>query len=372
MTKKISLGFLAITGALIGAETIPAWAAIVHTEPVGLQYTPIDRGLDRQTSRQPIVANDDLNVTKDPQLSVGNIPNLPSVNSLGRSTNLGENKFQSLNSNPKIDLNLDANRSDLRSVKLVNDRLIRQNLFASTAVKNQLVNQINVFSSDVASLDNKLSANVTDDRSERSIPIFVPLPRTQSTPIVIKNQNGSSLEPGSPTINPSSSPTGSIDSGANQPSIELVYPLLTPAPIASRFGWRTHPLTGMRRFHSGVDMAAQMGAPVVAAGSGTIVSAGWKTGYGNTIVIQHNGTQQTLYGHLSKISVQAGQSIARGTVIGLVGSTGNSTGPHLHFESRMLTATGWSAIDPREEIQYALENLKRSAPFANRESPLGI
>ena len=130
-------------------------------------------------------------------------------------------------------------------------------------------------------------------------------------------------------------------------------------------------MTGTRRFHSGVDIGAPMGAPVVATVSGTIVSAGWNGGYGKAIVIQH-GTQQTLYGHLSVISVQAGQSIDQGTIIGSVGSTGNSTGPHLHFEERVSTDRGWVAVDPGDEIKYALDVLKRSDPYAQKDLPAGI
>ncbi len=154
-------------------------------------------------------------------------------------------------------------------------------------------------------------------------------------------------------------------------SVELIYPLASPAPTTSSFGWRTHPITGTRRFHSGIDIGAPMGAPVVAAGSGTVVSSGWLGGYGKAITIEHNGVQQTLYGHLSEIFVQPGQIIEQGTVIGRVGSTGNSTGPHLHFETKVSTADGWIAVDPGEDIKYALDNLRRSMPFAQRDLPPG-
>ena len=100
--------------------------------------------------------------------------------------------------------------------------------------------------------------------------------------------------------------------------------------------------------------------------------AGWNGGYGKAVIIQHSDRQQTLYGHLSEVSVQAGQTIAQGTVIGLVGSTGNSTGPHLHFESRTPTAGAWTAIDPSQEIQYAVDSLRRSMPYARQDLPPGI
>lgn len=158
-----------------------------------------------------------------------------------------------------------------------------------------------------------------------------------------------------------------ISNGSSEQNVEIIYPLSNPAPITSGYGWRTHPITGNRRFHAGVDIGAPMGAPVVAAGSGIIVSAGWLGGYGKAITIQHNGVQQTLYGHLSEIFVQEGQKIEQGTVIGRVGSTGNSTGPHLHFESRMSTSDGWVAVDPGDEVKYALNNLRRDIDVARKD-----
>jgi murein DD-endopeptidase MepM/ murein hydrolase activator NlpD len=174
-----------------------------------------------------------------------------------------------------------------------------------------------------------------------------------------------------PTIQPATAsqpqPVSLSQSEVSYTNSEFIYPLATPAPITSRYGWRTHPITGNRRFHSGIDIGAPMGAPVVATGNGTVVTAGWMGGYGKAIIIQHNGVQQTLYGHLSDISVQPGQQIERGTVIGRVGSTGNSTGPHLHFEIRMATNDGWVATDPYQEVKYALDNLRQAMPVVRRD-----
>ncbi len=221
-------------------------------------------------------------------------------------------------------------------------------------------------------------------QSESAIEIPVPLPRTQvikvqavaQIPQVITTKAIPTIPP-IPTVrraatNPQPKLVAYINNGEHDSTPELIYPLTSPAPVTSNFGWRTHPITGSRRFHSGIDIGAPMGAPVVAAGSGTIVSAGWIGGYGKAIVIQHNGVQQTLYGHLSEVFVQPGQRIEQGTVIGRVGSTGNSTGPHLHFESRMSTADGWVAVDPGDDVKYALDNLRRAMPFAQRDMPRGV
>ena len=105
--------------------------------------------------------------------------------------------------------------------------------------------------------------------------------------------------------------------------------------ITSPFGWRRSPFGGGSEFHQGLDIGANMGTPVTAAASGTIISAGWYGGYGNYILIDHGGGMSTGYGHLSRIYVSNGQQVQRGQAIGAVGSTGASTGPHLHFEVRM-------------------------------------
>jgi murein DD-endopeptidase MepM/ murein hydrolase activator NlpD len=265
---------------------------------------------------------------------------------------------------------------------------VKAKLSQTQPITNTL--QTNVFASDVATVplySNKISAVPAQSSANASVEIPVPAPKTQlipgkpiiqsSQPIKIDTPSNSIKTPvTSPATTttevPRSRPTNSIDNTANQSSAIAIYPLANPARITSKFGWRTHPLTGNRRFHSGIDIAAPSGAPVLASGSGIVISAGWNGGYGKAIVIQHNDTQQTLYGHLSEISVEPGQKIDRGTVIGLVGSTGNSTGPHLHFETRTSTTGAWVAIDPGQDIQYAVDTLRRSMPYAQKDLPPGI
>ncbi|NLW46892.1 MAG: peptidoglycan DD-metalloendopeptidase family protein [Firmicutes bacterium] len=102
--------------------------------------------------------------------------------------------------------------------------------------------------------------------------------------------------------------------------------------ISSLYGNRIHPITGKRRFHEGLDIAANHGNGVHAYTDGRVVEAGWNGGYGNCILVDHGNGLRTRYGHLSKISVRVGQRVKTGERIGAVGSTGTSTGPHLHFE----------------------------------------
>lgn len=103
----------------------------------------------------------------------------------------------------------------------------------------------------------------------------------------------------------------------------------------SPFGERVDPFRGVSAFHAGVDLAAPVGTPVKASGDARVSRAGKATGYGNLVVLDHGAGIETRYGHLSRILVKEGQRIRRGEVIGLVGSTGRSTGSHLHYEVRL-------------------------------------
>ncbi|WP_432646859.1 murein hydrolase activator EnvC family protein [Mitsuokella sp.] len=125
------------------------------------------------------------------------------------------------------------------------------------------------------------------------------------------------------------------DGMGNMPALgsgAMIWPI--SGPVTSEFGWRVHPITGTRKFHSGIDIGGDYGLPVHAAQSGTVEYAGWISGYGNTVIINHGGGITSLYGHNQSLSVSAGQQVRQGEVISYCGSTGNSTGPHCHFEVR--------------------------------------
>ena len=111
---------------------------------------------------------------------------------------------------------------------------------------------------------------------------------------------------------------------------------------SSNYGMRTHPVLGGLRGHKGIDMAAPSGTPIYATADGLVSKAEWFSSYGNFIAIGHGGDLETRYGHLSRIAVSAGQRVSKGDLIGYVGSTGRSTGPHLHYEVRVAGM----AVDP--------------------------
>ena len=127
------------------------------------------------------------------------------------------------------------------------------------------------------------------------------------------------------------------------------------APISSGFGLRRDPFSHQVQFHKGLDLAAPQGMKVIAALPGTVISAGYQSGYGNSVVIQHAGGLQTRYGHLDKVNVRAGDVVASEEVLGTVGNTGRSTGPHLHFE---VTRMG-KRVDPASELGSQVAGLQR-------------
>jgi murein DD-endopeptidase MepM/ murein hydrolase activator NlpD len=122
-------------------------------------------------------------------------------------------------------------------------------------------------------------------------------------------------------------------SGSGTGSGSLSWPV--NGPVTSGFGWRIHPILGYKKFHTGIDIGVGYGVPIRAADGGTVIYATWMGGYGNVIIVDHGNGLSTLYAHQSSLAVGTGARVSRGQTIGYVGSTGFSTGPHLHFEVRV-------------------------------------
>jgi murein DD-endopeptidase MepM/ murein hydrolase activator NlpD len=130
--------------------------------------------------------------------------------------------------------------------------------------------------------------------------------------------------------------------------------------ITSGFKMRFHPLLQKWKAHLGVDYAAPTGTPARTVGDGVVDFAGWQNGYGNVVIVKHRSNHTTLYAHLSRVNVRKGQSVSQGQTIGLVGSTGWSTGPHLHFEFR---------VDGQHKDPMTLAKQSESIPLASAALP---
>ncbi|MBC3888671.1 peptidoglycan DD-metalloendopeptidase family protein [Acetobacterium paludosum] len=144
--------------------------------------------------------------------------------------------------------------------------------------------------------------------------------------------------------------TGSSDNGGGSTAAPIYsngYQWPCGGEITSPFGYRDDPLNpGTTRYHSGVDIGASTGTAVACAGNGTVISAGWNGGYGNCVIVDIGNGLSAVYGHLSAINVSSGDTVSIGQTVGAVGSTGDSTGPHLHFEIRLYG----TAVDPYSYI----------------------
>lgn len=157
-------------------------------------------------------------------------------------------------------------------------------------------------------------------------------------------------------------------------------PLAMPAdgPIRSVFGMRRHPVKKRKIFHKGIDIAAKRGSDVLAAASGKVIYSGWKKGYGKTVTIEHQDKLTTLYAHMDKIFVKAGQEVREGSRIGAVGRTGLTTGAHLHFELMAdgkhinpVPETGWKLQDNGDAMLAALPApTAKPLPVAQAETAL--
>lgn len=153
-------------------------------------------------------------------------------------------------------------------------------------------------------------------------------------------------------ILPSAKPTTIRRAGVSIPSLAPVF----VARLSSGYGMRNHPVLGGRRAHKGIDLSAATGTPIRASADGVVEKAEWFGGYGLFVALDHGGAMETRYGHMSRVAVAEGQQVRKGDVIGYVGSTGRSTGPHLHYEVRVAG----EAVNPVPYMQGNSEKLYAS------------
>ncbi len=132
--------------------------------------------------------------------------------------------------------------------------------------------------------------------------------------------------------------------------------------LMSHFGMRSDPFSGEGAFHAGVDISAELGTPVRATADGVVTRVGWESGYGKLVVVEHGNGFETYYAHLSRFDVMEGMEVRRGSIVGRSGSSGRSTGAHLHYEVRM----NGTAVNPHRYLQHtsmASLNSTRDFPF---------
>ncbi len=151
---------------------------------------------------------------------------------------------------------------------------------------------------------------------------------------------------GTPALAIASRAAAPIASGITAISIPSRMPV-SGVSTSSGFGMRTHPVLGGRRGHKGIDLAGPTGTPIHATADGMVGKAEWFGGYGLYVQLEHGGDIQTRYGHMSRLNVAPGQQVRKGDVIGFIGSTGRSTGPHLHYEVRIAG----NAVNPVPYMQ---------------------
>ena len=190
-------------------------------------------------------------------------------------------------------------------------------------------------------LDNK-KASVEQAREERAYLLYKAQEKEQESlaewdrllvvseniAAMLQRMEANGVTASTPDPEPTPAPQETAD-----PSRPFIWPCR--GPITSYFGWRTHPIFGTTKYHSGMDIGVDYGTPILAAGSGTIVYSGWLGGYGYAVMVDHGNGLVTLYAHNQELNVNEGQQVAQGDVIAYAGATGYATGPHCHFEVRV-------------------------------------
>ncbi len=224
--------------------------------------------------------------------------------------------------------NLESDRAELASARAASAQVLAQREEVLVEKENLLAN-IESHKERLRALENELDNN--SDQIEALILARPPAARAAAAAAAeAADDNGGGNAPAPP-----------VQTSSGQ----LAWP--TSGPVTSGYGYRTHPIFGDQRLHTGIDIGAAYGASVVAGDGGVVTYAGSMSGYGNVIVVDHGGGLSTTYNHLSAFNVGTGQSVSRGSQVGSVGCSGYCTGPHLHFEVRV----NGSPVDPMPYLQ---------------------
>ena len=194
------------------------------------------------------------------------------------------------------------------------------------------------------------SANASAATAATAADVVEPVREEQGDSLIASDARFRSLFASWTSLDSTTAGGNSLPAPFERPSISVPSRMpLTGAQLTSGYGMRTHPVLGGRRRHTGIDLAAPTGTPVYATADGIVGRADWYSSYGLYISIDHGARMETRYAHLSRLAVAAGDNVKKGDLIGYVGSTGRSTGPHLHYEVRVEGV----AVNP---IPYMVES----------------
>lgn len=201
------------------------------------------------------------------------------------------------------------------------------------AQKDQLLAQNQAALEEYKAIEEAEAATSAD--IEGQIQAYYEQQRAAAEQAAAENSSNSGATDGTSGGDGENSSTGGGGTSSAPPEYSSSYVWPCGGNITSEFGWRIHPIWGDSRFHAGVDIGASTGTPVACAGNGTVISAGWNGGYGNCVIVDIGNGLSVVYAHLSAMNVSAGETVSAGQTVGAVGSTGDSTGSHLHYEVRL-------------------------------------
>lgn len=263
------------------------------------------------------------------------------INSAAYITELTTYDRQMLKSYQTTKQTIEDNKLKLENDKAKLDVLVadsKEQLDAINSMIDEKTAQINAYKEEISRIEG--NREIFEDDIEAQTAVIAALEKKAQEEEAKNNSSGTSSGTTSSSGNSSGNQnTSSGSSSGNQNtssgSSSFLWPVPASRTVTSEYGYRHHPSTGKYHFHSGIDIAAPTGTSIVATSGGVVTSAGWNSSMGNYVMISHGNGLVSIYMHASSLCVSTGESVSAGQLIALVGSTGDSTGPHLHFGVRL-------------------------------------
>lgn len=235
----------------------------------------------------------------------------------------------------QLELDIDKNKLEKEKQSLENSRSEKQSLYDSLQSTKE---DYEDYQNYLAQVDVEIQRMITEKTSQISAEEDRLAKEAAEEEARRQQQNNTAAGSGSDGASGGGG-SGSSSSGSGVSNGYFTWPVPASHYISSPYGWRVHPIWGSSLFHAGTDIGADYGDSILAADGGTVIYAGYNDSYGYFVMISHSSGYVTLYAHCSQLLVYSGQSVSQGETIALVGSTGDSTGPHCHFEVRYNGST---------------------------------